>query len=160
MTGSEAGVDRDAAGGNNRGIGVLDGRGERFLGLPTACWSSSCPQMVIDFAKDMSNLVQHSLNRRNSKEVLKRFIQCVWVELRKWQPSCTAYRCPAMGLTQEQPYTNWLSTGSQFAPWPTARAGPVPCPYTAQIGTRGQIRRAHLTLRGRDPAGNARFWAI
>ena len=48
------------------------------------------PQMVIDFAKDMSKLIQHS-QPKERKELLKKFIQCVWVEPGK---ATIVYRIP------------------------------------------------------------------
>ena len=48
------------------------------------------PQMVIDFAKDMSKLIQHS-QPKEQKELLKRFIKTVWIEPGK---ATIVYRIP------------------------------------------------------------------
>ena len=48
------------------------------------------PQMVIDFAKDISKLIQHS-HPKEQKELLKRFIKTVWIEPGK---ATIVYRIP------------------------------------------------------------------
>ena len=80
------------------------------------------PQMVIDFAKDMSKLIQHS-QPKERKELLKRFIQCVWVEPGK---ATIVYRIP-MPSDGPNPRTTkheLALDGEPVSVWPTARAGP------------------------------------
>ena len=80
------------------------------------------PQMVIDFAKDMSKLIQHS-QPKERKELLKRFIQCVWVEPGK---ATIVYRIP-MPSDGPNPRATKLKLaldGEPVSVWPTARAGP------------------------------------
>ena len=80
------------------------------------------PQMVIDFAKDMSKLIQHS-QPKERKELLKRFIQCVWVEPGK---ATIVYRIPmpSDGPNPRATKHELALDGEPVSVWPTARAGP------------------------------------
>ena len=79
------------------------------------------PQMVIDFAKDMSKLIQHS-QPKERKELLKRFIQCVWVEPGK---ATIVYRIPmpSDGANPRATKHELALDGEPVSVWPTARAG-------------------------------------
>ena len=79
------------------------------------------PQMVIDFAKDMSKLIQHS-QPKERKELLKKFIQCVWVEPGK---ATIVYRIPmpSDGPNPRATKHELALNGEPVSVWPTARAG-------------------------------------
>ena len=86
------------------------------------------PQMVIDFAKDMSKLIQHS-QPKERKELLKRFIQCVWVEPGK---ATIVYRIPmpSDGPNPRATKHELALDGEPVSVWPTARAGLHPRGHT------------------------------
>ena len=80
------------------------------------------PQMVIDFAKDMSKLIQHS-QPKERKELLKRFIQCVWVEPGK---ATIVYRIPmpSDGPNPRATKHELALDGEPVSVWPTAHGSP------------------------------------
>ena len=81
------------------------------------------PQMVIDFARDMSKLIRHS-QPKEKKELLKRFVKCVWIE-----PGRATIVCriplpsdgPNPGATKRELA---LPGGEPVSVQPTARGGP------------------------------------
>ena len=101
------------------------------------------PQMVIDFAKDMSKLIQHS-QPKERKELLKRFIQCVWVEPGK---ATIVYRIPmpSDGPNPRATKHELALDGEPVSVWPTARAGP-------RLRGHSLLRHASGLLIGRLPA--------
>ena len=102
------------------------------------------PQMVIDFAKDMSKLIQHS-QPKERKELLKRFIQCVWVEPGK---ATIVYRIPmpSDGPNPRATKHELALDGEPVSVWPTARAGLLPRRDSPSGSSWGRWRHAgHLS---------------
>ena len=80
------------------------------------------PQMVLDFSKDMAKAIRHS-PPKEAKELIKRFIRCVWIEPGK---ATIMYRIP-MPNDGRNPGATKRELALRREPvsvWPTARAGP------------------------------------
>ena len=81
------------------------------------------PQLVIDFARDMSKLIRNS-QPKETKELLKRFVKCVWIEPGR---ATIVYRIPLPsdgpnpGATKRELA---LPGGEPVSVRPTAHGGP------------------------------------
>ena len=106
------------------------------------------PQLVIDFARDLSKLIRHS-QPKETKELLKRFIRCVWIEPGR---ATIVYRIPLPsdgpnpGATKRELA---LPGGEPVSVRPTARGGPQqrglpPTGRLPQEGSRYRPRAAGI----------------
>ena len=102
------------------------------------------PQLVIDFARDMSKLIRNS-QPKETKELLKRFVKCVWIEPGR---ATIVYRIPLPsdgpnpGATKRELA---LPGGEPVSVRPTAHGGP---PH--HVGGHPQFPGGHVPHRGQQ----------
>ena len=95
------------------------------------------PQMVIDFAQDMSKLIQYS-QPKECRQLIQRFVTCIWIEPGR---ATIVYRLP-MPSDGHNPRANKRELaldGEPVTVWPTARGGPH-----TRGSTRSRDRLFHL----------------